>query len=193
MSTAFALPTLRVRAFPGAAAAERGLTLIELLVTIAMIGILTTGIVFGLGAITNARMRGAAGMITGAVRIAFTRASATSRPNRLVFDIDNGAVILEETRDVLQVRRTTSPEGRGGDREERDAIATACAHRQGRRRRALVSPRAGAGVRPRHERRASHRQWFAFASGDRAFPDGPTSGRAISLLAGRANGRASIR
>ena len=126
MSAAFALPALRVRAFPRAAAGERGLTLIELIVTVAIIGFVTAGIVISSGAIVNSRMRGAAGMITGAVRIAFTRASATSRPNRLVFDIENGTVILEETRDALSVKKDDVAGGAAAaTEEERDAIATA--------------------------------------------------------------------
>jgi general secretion pathway protein H len=65
-------------------------------------------------------------MITGAVRIAFTRASATSRPNRLVFDIDNGTVILEETRDVLSLKKDDVAGGAAAaTQEEKDAIETA--------------------------------------------------------------------
>jgi len=126
MSTTFLFPILRVRGGLRAAAGERGLTLIELMVTVALIGVVTAGIVISSGAVVNSRMRGAASMITGAVRIAFTRASATSRPNRLVFDIDNGVVILEETRDVLAVKKDDVAGGAAAaTEEERDAIATA--------------------------------------------------------------------
>jgi general secretion pathway protein H len=96
------------------------------MVTVAIIGFVTAGIVISSGAVVNSRMRGAASMITGAVRIAFTRASATARPNRLVFDIDNGAVILEETRDTLAVKKDDVAGGAAAaTEEERDAIATA--------------------------------------------------------------------
>jgi general secretion pathway protein H len=133
MVAAFATDTLGLRAAPSARRAlprdvanERGLTLIELLVTITLIAVVTTGVIIGSGALTNSRMRGAAGMITGAVRIAFTRASATSRPNRLVFDIDNGAVILEETSDALTVKKDDTAGGAAAaTQEEREAIETA--------------------------------------------------------------------
>jgi general secretion pathway protein H len=126
MTTARLSSTVRMGAISRPTGGERGLTLIELLVTIALIALLTTSIVVGSGAVTNSRMRGAAGMITGAIRIAFTRASATSRPNRLVFDIDYGNVILEETRDVLAVKQDDVAGGAAaGTEEERDAIETA--------------------------------------------------------------------
>ena len=125
MPTALTSSVLSFRAARRGAGRERGLTLIELLVTVALIAFLTTGVVLGSGAIGNSRMRGAAGMITGAVRIAFTRASATARPNRLVFDIDNGAVILEETSDVLAVKKDDVAGGAAAaTEEERDALET---------------------------------------------------------------------
>jgi len=101
---------------------QRGLTLIELLVTIALIGIVTTGIVVGSGAVVNSRMRGAASMITGAVRFAYTRASAVSRPNRLAFDLDNGTVSLEETNDTVLVQKEATGGAEGTTAEEKAAI-----------------------------------------------------------------------
>jgi general secretion pathway protein H len=126
MLAAFTSPASRFRAERRAMGRERGLTLIELMVTVALIAFVTTGVVLGSGAITNSRMRGAATMITGAIRIAFTRASATARPNRLVFDIERGVVILEETSDVLTVKKDDVAGGAAAaTEEERDAIETA--------------------------------------------------------------------
>lgn len=83
----------------------RGLTLIEVLVTVAVVVLVMLGVVVGSGAVTNARVRGAATMIAGAVKIAFTRASATSRPMRLVLDLDNSRVTLEESDDTVLVTK----------------------------------------------------------------------------------------
>jgi general secretion pathway protein H len=102
---------------------QRGLTLIELLVTIALIGIVTTGIVAGSGALVNSRMRGAASMISGAVRIAYTRASATSRTNRLVFDLDASTVTLEETSDAMLVQKNDATGGSEASTPEEKAAA----------------------------------------------------------------------
>src|SRR6185295_2212150 len=102
---------------------ERALTLIELVVTIALIGIVTTGVVLGSGALVNARMRGGASMIAGAIRIAYTRASATSSTNRLAFDLERGTVALEETRDTMLVKKDDPTGGsQGSTPEERAAI-----------------------------------------------------------------------
>lgn len=90
---------------------QRGLTLIELLVTIALISIVTTAVVMGSGALVNSRVRGAASMISGAVRLAYTRASATSRPNRIAFDLDESTVALEETSDTMLVQNNDATGG----------------------------------------------------------------------------------
>jgi general secretion pathway protein H len=102
---------------------QRALTLIELLVTIALIGIVTTGVVVGSGALVNSRMRGAASMISGAIRIAYTRASATSRTNRLAFDLDNSTVALEETSDAMLVQKSDATGGSEASTPEERAAA----------------------------------------------------------------------
>jgi general secretion pathway protein H len=105
---------------------SRGVTLVELLVTIALISMVTVAVVGGSGAVTNARMRGATSMISGAIRIAYTRASATSRPNRLVFDLDGSKVVLEETNDTVLVRSNDTTGGAAAVTvEERDALEQA--------------------------------------------------------------------
>jgi len=102
---------------------QRALTLIELLVTIALIGIVTTGVVMGSGALVNSRMRGGASMIMGAIRIAYTRASATSSTNRLAFDLENSTVSLEETRETMLVKKDDATGGsQASTPEERAAI-----------------------------------------------------------------------
>lgn len=105
---------------------ERGLTLIELLITVALIAVLTTGILFGSGAVVRSRLRSATTMMAGAVRTAFTRASATSRPNRIVFDIDGSKVWLEESNDPVLVKKDDATGGaEAATPEERDAIEQA--------------------------------------------------------------------
>ena len=81
-----------------------GITLIEMLVTVSIIAIVMAATLMGSGAVANSQLRGGAAMIAGAVRVAYTRASATSRTNRVVFDLDNRRVWLEETEDSIAVK-----------------------------------------------------------------------------------------
>jgi general secretion pathway protein H len=83
-------------------------------------------VVFGSGAVSRSRLRGASSMLAGAIRVAFTRASATSRPNRLVMDLDGAKVWLEETNDAVFVRKDDATGGSAAATpEERDAIEQA--------------------------------------------------------------------
>ena len=80
----------------GRGSAARGFTLIELLVVVALCALLMGGIVVGMGSVTNAKLKAAATMVNSAIRSARTRASATAKPMRVVLDIDNARVWLEE-------------------------------------------------------------------------------------------------
>jgi general secretion pathway protein H len=107
---------------------SRGLTLIELLVTLALMTIVTGAVVFGSGAVAASRVRGAATTIAGAIRVAFTRASAMSRPGRivLVLNKEDPRVMLEETNDTLLVKKDDTAGGAEAvTPEEREAISQA--------------------------------------------------------------------
>src|SRR5215212_9938577 len=67
---------------------ERGVTLIELLISLAIIGALAGMTILGMGATTSARMKRGATLVTGAVRVAYAHANAISKPVRLVFDFE---------------------------------------------------------------------------------------------------------
>ncbi|MEO8801087.1 MAG: hypothetical protein ABI551_24560, partial [Polyangiaceae bacterium] len=73
-----------------------GMTLIEVLVVLLIVVMLVAGIAIGGGHVASARLRQSATLITGAVRVAYTRANATSRNTRIVFDLDNEKMWLEE-------------------------------------------------------------------------------------------------
>ncbi len=75
---------------------SRGLTLIEVLVVMAIIAILMGAIVIGSGQMASSRMRHSSTMIAGAIRVGFSRASATSKSVRLVMDFTENEIWLEE-------------------------------------------------------------------------------------------------
>jgi general secretion pathway protein H len=77
-------------------AASRGMTLIEVLIVLALIGLILSAVVMGSGQMASSRLRHSSTMIAGAIRIGFSRATATSKTVRLVMDINEGAIWLEE-------------------------------------------------------------------------------------------------
>lgn len=75
---------------------ERGVTLVELLITVAIIGVAVGLTMVGAGVSDSARLRRSSVMIASAVRVAYGHANATSKVVRLVFDLDARTVSLEE-------------------------------------------------------------------------------------------------
>jgi general secretion pathway protein H len=88
--------------------------------------VVTVSILFGSGAVANSRVKGATTMIAGAIRVAYSRASATSRPNRLVLDLDGSRVVLEETPDTMLLKEGDTTGGADPQTpQERDAAEQA--------------------------------------------------------------------
>lgn len=85
---------------------KRGVTLVELLIVVALIALLTGSVMFGSGMMGSSRLRTAATLLIGATRLAQSRASAIGRPVRLVLDLDNARVDLQESasRQVTRIR-----------------------------------------------------------------------------------------
>jgi general secretion pathway protein H len=89
-------------------AGARGFTLIEVLVVIALMAVLAGTIVSGSGLLAGNRMRAAAGLVVTAARIAVTRSNQTGHAVRVVFDLDEGRLSMEETSDrMLRVKETS--------------------------------------------------------------------------------------
>lgn len=75
----------------------RGVTLVETMVVLVLVGLLASAAVLGIGSVGASQMRGAASTIVAYSRVATTRANATGRPVRIVFDLDKGRIWLEES------------------------------------------------------------------------------------------------
>jgi general secretion pathway protein H len=78
-------------------ASSRGVTLLEVLVVMVLVCLVAGGLVLGGGQLASVRLRHTATMIAGAVRVAFFRASATAKSQRIVFDMDEQAMWIEES------------------------------------------------------------------------------------------------
>lgn len=83
---------------------RRGVTLVEVLIVVALIAILSGAVLVGSGALGGSRERAAATLIVTAVRMGLARANTTGRPTRLVFDLDNHMLTLEETSSLVMAR-----------------------------------------------------------------------------------------
>jgi general secretion pathway protein H len=104
----------------------RGMTLIEIMVVMVIIAVLMVGVVGGSGQLGGARLKHTAASISGAVRVAFTRATATSKSLRLVFDLDASTMWLEEG-DMPMLVQTKDKTGTGGADPATDAERAAIA------------------------------------------------------------------
>ncbi|HKY35999.1 MAG TPA: prepilin-type N-terminal cleavage/methylation domain-containing protein [Polyangiaceae bacterium] len=83
---------------------QRGLTLIEVVIAIALVALLTGTMLFGRGMLAGSRMKAAATLIVSGVRYGLTRANATGRPARLVLDFDKKQLSIEEASSSLMLR-----------------------------------------------------------------------------------------
>jgi len=81
-----------------------------MLVVLALIGLLAAIVIAGSGQLSGAKLRKGSTMITAAVRVAFIRATVTSRSVRLVMDFEKSQIWLEESDQPMLVQ-TKSPAG----------------------------------------------------------------------------------
>src|SRR5271170_4087748 len=120
-------PASRVRARSGRArGAARGMTLVEVLIVVVIAVVVSVMLVGGSGQLAGARLKHAATALSGAVRVAFTRATSTSKHLRLVFDIDGSSVWLEEG-DAPMLVTLKDKTGAGGADPATDAERAAIA------------------------------------------------------------------
>ncbi len=85
-------------------ASQRGLTLIEVVIAIALIAVLTGSMLFGRNMLVGSRVKSAATLIVSSVRFGLARANATGRPARLVIDFDKKQLVIEEAASSLMLR-----------------------------------------------------------------------------------------
>jgi general secretion pathway protein H len=94
---------------------ERGLTLIEILVVLSLVAVVTGVAVMGSMQLPSARLRGSVTMMTSAIKVAFTRATATSKTIRLVMDLDRRRIWLEESSAPMLVQSKDKSPAAGAD------------------------------------------------------------------------------
>lgn len=83
---------------------QRGLTLVEMLVVLLLATLLLAGVAMGTGQLASAKLHKSGTALVGLVRVAYVRATVTSRSERLVFDLDHSKFWLEESEQPMLVR-----------------------------------------------------------------------------------------
>jgi general secretion pathway protein H len=96
--------------------AQRGLTLIELSVAMAIVAVLFAGVVMSVGAITGSKARAAAGELGGVIRSLYDTAALSGKTCRLVFELPD-----EKDEDGVAKYRAECAAGNVTTRRDRDA------------------------------------------------------------------------
>jgi general secretion pathway protein H len=81
------------------------MTLIEVLIVVVIVALAASGIVYSLGALTQANLRSAAMTISAGSRFAYNRAIAQGKTVRIVFDLDSGQMSFEEAHGRVTLAR----------------------------------------------------------------------------------------
>lgn len=81
----------------GAALYARGMTLLEVLIVVALIALMMATLVLGSGMLSSSRQHAAASAVVSLVRLAITRANGSGNSVRIVFDLDQDRLFLEES------------------------------------------------------------------------------------------------
>ena len=96
---------------------EAGLTIMELSLVIAIVGIMMVGATMGISAITRADLRSGASRTAASMRYAFDRATMTGTYIRLAFDLDKGRIWAEFSEDMITLRAGRSQHVMDGEEE----------------------------------------------------------------------------
>lgn len=86
---------------------------------IVLVALLSGAVLFGSGILGGSRERAAATLIVSGVRMGLSRANSTGLPTRMVFDLDNHRVSIEES-SQRSVVREQDPEQDGEEAQESD-------------------------------------------------------------------------
>ncbi len=98
-----------------------GFTLIEIMVVIAIVGLMVGGAIKGLRSLRRTDLREATTHMSGAVRYLFDRASTTGKVHRLVIDLETGKYWAEISDDRFYVPHEAESEQALRTREDKEA------------------------------------------------------------------------
>jgi general secretion pathway protein H len=109
---------------------ESAFTLIEIMVALAILGIVTSLGVGALRSVAKSDLRATTAHLSGAIRYLFDRASTTGKFHRLVIDLNAGRYWAEVSDDRFYIPHDAESEGDTRKREEKEADEEAEAKRK---------------------------------------------------------------
>src|SRR5688572_3270505 len=83
-----------------------GMTLIEILVVLAILGLIAGILVIGVGRAGKLELRAEAGKLAAALRSGFDRAAASGAHHRVILDLDAESFQLERCEGKIRLRRS---------------------------------------------------------------------------------------
>lgn len=172
--------------------AERGLTLVEVLIVMAIAISLVGGMAFAGTQIQRSRLKASASKVANAMRVGYQRAASSGNDLRLVVDADQNQIWLEESHDKMLLQSKDEAGTGGADPAttgEKLALAEATRVTQGPQApRASFAPVAGAAGEPQ-----ALQPGIVVHAVDAAHEDKPrTTGRAYVYFFGSQAERASV-
>jgi len=75
---------------------SKGVTLMEIMIVVFVMALIMTGMALGIGNLTHQRLKSSGLRVAAGVRTAYSRAATTGHTVRIVFDIDNDSLWIEE-------------------------------------------------------------------------------------------------
>ncbi len=99
------------------------MTLIEIMIVIAILALVATGAVMGLGALTRTHVRSACMHVMAAAHYAYNRAVVQHETVRVVLDLGSGKLSLEEASGQVTLTRNDDPRRKLSEKDGEDASA----------------------------------------------------------------------
>lgn len=102
---------------------ERGLSLIEIMISLAIVALMVGGATMGFRSLVKSELRGTAARLAGAIRYSYDRAISTGAYYRLHMNLDDQSYKLERAEGRVVLARDKEESGRNGEGLDQDKVA----------------------------------------------------------------------
>jgi prepilin-type N-terminal cleavage/methylation domain-containing protein len=91
----------------GLSTREAGFTVMEIMIVIAVVAMVTAGVILGFSSLSRSKLRSTAYLLAAAAQRAYSYSTTRNESVRLVLELDEGVVLLESTekRVLIGIRR----------------------------------------------------------------------------------------